>query len=67
MSHKKTSFQIKKIMKRNNGKVAHILILDSNSEVFETKDYKEAEKMCNIFNTNTDSGWFYEVIEVKSF
>jgi hypothetical protein len=65
MSSKKTTFQIKKIMKRKE-KTVHVLILDSNSEVFETKSQKEAEKMCQIFNSNTDSGWFYEVIEVKS-
>lgn len=65
MSSKKTIFQIKKIMKRKD-KIAHVLILDSNSEVFETKNQKEAEKMCQIFNSNTDSGWFYEVMEVKS-
>ena len=65
MSSKKTTFQIKKIMKRKE-KAVHVLILDSNSEVFETKNQKEAEKMCQIFNSNTDSGWFYEVIEVKS-
>ena len=65
MSSKKTTFQIKKIMKRKE-KTVHVLILDSNSEVFETKNHKEAEKMCEIFNTNTDSGWFYEVIEVKN-
>ena len=65
MSSKKTTFQIKKIMKRKE-KTVHVLILDSNSEVFETKNQKEAEKMCQIFNSNTDSGWFYEVIGVKS-
>ena len=62
-----SSYQIKKIMKHPNGRVAHILMLDGNSEVYETKSSKEAKKMCDIFNSNTDSGWFYAVIEVKSF
>jgi len=65
MSHK-SSYQIKKIMKRPDGTVAHVLMLDGNSEVYEAKSPKEADKVCDMLNTNTDSGWFYAVIEVKS-
>lgn len=53
-------------MKRPDGTVAHVLMLDGNSEVYEAKSPKEADKVCDMLNTNTDSGWFYAVIEVKS-
>lgn len=62
----KSSFQIKKIMKNPSGRTMHVLLLDGNSEVLEIKSKKEADKMCDILNLNTDSGWFYEVIEVKN-
>jgi hypothetical protein len=65
-SKSKSTYQIKKIMKRPDGNVVHVLMLDGNSEVYEDKSSKEAGKLCDMLNKNTDSGWFYAVIEVKS-
>lgn len=66
MIKNKSSYQIKKIMKNPSGKTMHVLLLDGNSEVLEIKSKKEADRMCGVLNNNTDSGWFYAVIEVKS-
>jgi len=54
-------------MKQPNGKCSHILMLDGNSEVYESNESKEVVRMCEILNSNTDSGWIYSVVEVKSF
>lgn len=63
---KKSSYQIKKTMKYLNGRPVHVLMLDGNSEVYESNDIKEVNRMCEILNSNTDSGWIYSVIEVKN-
>ncbi len=64
---KKSSYQIKKFMKHPNGRPIHVLMLDGNSEIYESNDIKEVNTMCDILNSNTDSGWLYSVIEVKDF
>jgi len=64
---KKSSYQIKKLMKQPSGRPVHVLMLDGNSEVYESDDIKEVNRMCDILNSNTDSGWLYSVIEVKDF
>lgn len=43
----------------------HVLLLDSQSEVLEIKSKSEADKLVTILNLNSDSGWVYEIIEVK--
>jgi hypothetical protein len=57
------SYQIKKIMVKN-GKPQHVILLGSNSEVYETSCFGEATKLCELLNTNTDSGWRYEIITI---
>ena len=37
----------------------------TNSEILEISSKSEAEKFVNILNENSDSGWMYEMIEVK--
>ena len=54
-------------MKHPNGRPIHVLMLDGNSEIYESNDIKEVNTMCDILNSNTDSGWPYSVIEVKDF
>jgi len=60
---KKFSYQIKKIMV-NSGKPQHVILLDSTGIVFETNKFEQATKMCEILNTNSDSGWRYEIITI---
>jgi hypothetical protein len=57
------SYQIKKIMV-TNGKVQHVLLLGSQGEVFETDCFGEAAKLCELLNTNSDSGWRYEIVTI---
>lgn len=59
------SYQIKKIMVLNSKKL-HVLLLNSLNEVFETNCIGEATKLCEILNTNTDSGWRYEIITINN-
>jgi hypothetical protein len=35
---------------------------NGQSEVFETESLDEVQKMVEILNSNTDSGWRYEVV-----
>jgi len=58
------SYQIKKIMTINNKK-QHVILLNSQGEVFETSCIGEATKLCELLNTNSDSGWRYEIITIS--
>ena len=51
---------IKKI-EQPNGVVLPVVILDSNSEVWEFPTSEDAEHIRDIFETNSDSGYKYEV------
>lgn len=53
---------IKKIMERD-GKPQHVLLIDGD-EVLEFRDKEKANKLAKVLNSNTDSGWVYEVIPV---
>jgi hypothetical protein len=60
-----TSYQIKKIMNMN-GKNLHVILLNAQGEVFETDNIEEATKLCELLNSNTDSGWRYEIITINN-
>jgi len=60
---KKPSYQIKKIMV-NSGKPQHVILLDSTGVVFESNKFDKVTKLCEILNTNSDSGWRYEIIAI---
>ena len=49
-----------------NGKPQHVILLDPNGEVYETSCFGEVTKLCELLNTNTDSGWRYEIITIGS-
>jgi hypothetical protein len=53
---------IKKITKQN-GVVIPVIILDGE-EVMEFDSAEEAERVRNLFQTNTDSGHIYEVKKI---
>jgi hypothetical protein len=59
---KEESYAIRKIMKSPSGKKQHVLMTNGQSEVFETENLDEVQKMVEILNSNTDSGWRYEVV-----
>jgi hypothetical protein len=53
-----------KNIEQPNGKVLPVVILDSNSEVWEFDTQFEAEKIREIFEKNSDSGHKYEVKKI---
>jgi hypothetical protein len=61
----KNSYQIKKIMAMN-GRTLHVILLNTQGEVFETTSLDEAQKLCELLNVNTDSGWRYEIITINN-
>jgi len=60
-----TSYLIKKIMADAKGKKTYVLLTDSQSEILELNSKKEAKNLVDILNQNSDSGWVYEMIEIK--
>lgn len=48
------------------GKKTHVLLTNSQSEILELRSLNEAEDLVNILNQNSDSGWVYEVIEIRN-
>jgi hypothetical protein len=60
-----TSYLIKKIMADVKGKKTYVLLTDSQSEILELNSKKEAKNLVDILNQNSDSGWVYEMIEIK--
>jgi hypothetical protein len=61
-------FIIIKHVKTNNkgisGKRLPVILLNTETEVWEFNTIEEAEKMKEIFQTNSDSGHIYEVKKI---
>jgi archaellum biogenesis ATPase FlaH len=55
---------VKHIKNEKTGKRLPVILIDSQSEILEFEEKKEAENLCNILNSNTDSGHVYTVKEV---
>jgi hypothetical protein len=55
---------IKHIKNKKTGKTLPVILLDGQAEVLEFDQRQEAEKMCEILNTNTDSGHMYTIKKV---
>ncbi len=60
----KSVYVIKKVMINLEGKRVHVIMTDNHSEILELPYKNIAQKMVDVMNANTDSGWFYEVIEI---
>jgi hypothetical protein len=57
-------YVIIKHVKTQNNKLLPVIMLDTQSEVWEFDNKDKAQEMVNILNTNTDSGHKYEVKKV---
>ena len=55
---------IKSIKNKKNGKWLPVILLNSENEVWEFNTEGEAEKMKEIFQTNSDSGHHYHVKKI---
>jgi len=64
MGQHEKSFCIIKKMKVNNGKTQHVILVDSSSEIREWANREEADKVAELFNANTDSGYEYVVRDI---
>jgi hypothetical protein len=62
----KNMYVIKKTMIDVEGKRVHVLMTDNHSEILELPYKNIAQKMAEVMNANTDSGWCYEVIEITN-
>jgi hypothetical protein len=57
-------FVIIKHIKTENRKRVPVILLNSDSEIWEFDTIKEAEEMRDIFELNSDSGHKYEVKKI---
>jgi hypothetical protein len=55
---------VKHVKNSGNKKRLPVIILNSDTEVWEFETPEEAEEMKNIFQTNSDSGHIYEVKKI---
>jgi hypothetical protein len=61
----KESYVIIKNVKNTNGVTVPIILLDGLSEVMEFSDYEEANRIAQLFEINSDSGWKYTVRKIR--
>lgn len=54
-------YVIVKYIKNKNNKELPVILIDNQSEILEFSSIEEAEKMKEIFQKNSDSGYKYEV------
>ena len=53
-----------KYIKNKNGVVLPVIILDSHGEVLEFETQEEANKIKELFEQNSDSGYKYEIKKI---
>lgn len=49
---------------KKTGKMLPVILLNSLSEILEHKTLDEAQKLCDLLNTNSDSGHVYTVKKI---
>jgi archaellum biogenesis ATPase FlaH len=57
-------FVILKFIKNNKGVEMPVIIIDTHNEVLEFDTFEEADKMRDIMEKNSDSGYKYEVKKI---
>ena len=55
---------IKNVKNKKTGKSLPVILLNTDIEVWEFETENDAEKMKNIFQTNSDSGHIYMVKKI---
>ncbi len=55
---------IKHVKNARTGKALPVVVLGSENEILEFSDLESAEKMRDLFSSNSDSGHLYEVRKV---
>lgn len=57
-------FVIVKFIKNSKGVEMPVIIIDTHNEVLEFETYEEAEKLRDLMEANSDSGYKYEVKKI---
>jgi archaellum biogenesis ATPase FlaH len=57
-------YVILKFIKNNKGVEMPVIIIDTHNEVLEFDTFEEADKMRDIMEKNSDSGYKYEVKKI---
>jgi hypothetical protein len=57
-------FVIVKFIKNSKGVEMPVIIIDTHNEVLEFESFEEADKMRDIMEKNSDSGYKYEVKKI---
>jgi hypothetical protein len=57
-------FVIVKFIKNSRGVEMPVIIIDTHNEVLEFESFEEAEKMRDIMEKNSDSGYKYKVKKI---
>ena len=57
-------FVIVKNVKKKNGKVLPVILLNSQSEIWEFNDFESAMGVKDEFENNSDSGHIYSVKKI---
>lgn len=60
-----STYMIKKIMTKPNGKKTHVLLTNGQSEILEVTHKNIAKNLIGVLNENSDSGWEYDLVEIK--
>lgn len=55
---------IKHVKNIRTGKSLPVVVLGSENEILEFSDFESAEKMRDLFSSNSDSGHVYEVKKI---
>jgi hypothetical protein len=61
----KESYIIIKKVENTRGVIVPIIMLNGLSEVMEFDDYEAANKMAQLFEVNSDSGWKYTIRRIS--
>lgn len=61
----KESYIIIKKVENTRGVTVPIIMLNGLSEVMEFDDYEAANKMAQLFEVNSDSGWKYTIRKIS--
>jgi hypothetical protein len=64
MTNFKNAYIIVKVITKRGGKPQHVFLVDSNNEVLEFDDKHEAEKLAELFESNSEQGWLYYVKKI---
>lgn len=61
MKEFKDAYIIVKVLTKPGGKPQHVFLVDNHNEILEFDTKEEAQKVADLFETNSENGWEYYV------